>query len=431
MPPRKAKPAGDQLVLGKTPQPSPAPKTPPRGEGAPSEPPRVLRYQPLGQAGQWSVERYDLLAAEMHFTPELGGSPAGGMQLFHEFTHARTKAWLLVRRLFGVAPVVPAADAHPDDLKIHSREEIVASGLASSKEELVAELEVLRTQFAAQHPQEQSAVEPPPASETLELDDELLTAYGFSADIFKVVGYNRALECDAPRSAAENRLEQAWFVEQLRYEKWQKMLAHKMYGGIARDALMNQLYLRRVQAEMGTLSPMHPRFKELSGHKSSFAKAYADQMDELQRKFPELAISNEGGAKGMVSDMIIGNRDYYSSNGGDQRLINAFCTAFEFEWMLRQAVQRPASFRFGLVCAAIEASKGIYDPNFRSKFKPNILKLADGGYRSGLDTIRAVLNEPVVDLTSGVSPDEGDQFEDFKTETSNIQQPTSNIQVKL
>ncbi len=420
MPPRKSKSSGDQMVLGKAaPSPRAEPRlgtTPPVGERENIEPPRLLRYLPLMAADQWQVERFDLLTAVMGITLEIGNLKsewAGRMQLFHEFTQGRTKVWLLVRRLYGIAPLVPGPETHPDDLKIHTPEEVVASGLVASKDEIAVELETLRGLFAAQHPVE-VAIGSEPAPEDLLLDDALLEKFGFSKDMFNVVSYNRELAADAPRAAAENRAEQIRFCEQLRHEKWQKMLAHKMYGSLASDALMSQLYLWRVQKDMAPLSPSHPRFQSLSSQKTSFVKQYQDQLDELQKKFPELAISNETGAKGVISDLMIGQRDYYASNGGNNKLINHFCTAYEMEWMMRQAVQRPSSFRFGMSVAFTDAARGIYDPNFRPLFKPSVLKLLDAGHRAAADIVRTVLNEPVVNLAEGVSAEDGDQFEDFQ-----------------
>ena len=408
MPPKKKSGAG-QLDLGKA--------TPPPAASAPAptelfEAPRLLRYLPLMQAEDWQVERFDLLAAEILADGQHSGDGHWGrrMQLFHEFAQHQTRGWLIVRRLYGIAPLVPGPNAHPDDLKTHTAAEIVDAAIVPDKATLAAELANLREQFLAAHPVEVVSQPVTPAQELL-LDDALLEKFGFDKAMFQLVGYNRVLECDAPRSKEENRVEQNWFCEQLRYEKWQKMLVHKLYGDIARDALMNLLYLRRVQKEMAPLSSSHPRFKELNSQKTSFATTYQKQLDDLQGKFPELAISGETSLRGFASDMIIGNRDYYAN--GSNKLINRFCTAAEMEWMLRVAVQRPASFSLGLSVCIVEASKGAYDPNFRSQFKPAVLKILTAGFRSGAEACRTILNEPVVDLTKGVSPDEPDQFPDF------------------
>lgn len=397
------------------PQPSPGDgASPPHGDEASRPPPRRLQYLPLAHNDKWAVEQFDLLAAEM-----FEGQPANGwearMQQFHEFAQAHAKGWLIARRIFGVAPLYPGPDTHPDEMKCHTREEVVAAGIVPDKAALQAELEALRTLFHERFPAEIAAGEPVvEAARELLLDDTLLEKFHFSKSMFQVVGVNREGE-ETGRPQEENRAEQAWFCEQLRYEKWAKMLVHRIYGDLARDALMNLLYLRRVQKEMGPLSTTHPRFQVLNQQKASFSKAYQAQMEDLQSKFPELAIAGDQSFHGTVSDLMLAQRQYYASNGGDNRLINKFCTALEMQWMLRQAVQRPASLSYARAAVVVEACNGIYQPEFRSRFKPAELKILDGGARGFMDAARQILNEPVVDLARGVNPDEPDQFPDFKT----------------
>mgnify|MGYP000517585674 CR=1 FL=1 len=69
---------------------------------------------------------------------------------------------------------------------------------------------------------------------------------------------------------------------------------------------------------MAALSANHPRFKSLSQQKATFARDYADQIESLQKSFPELAVAGGVGLHGAASDMFIGWRDYYASGDRDR-----------------------------------------------------------------------------------------------------------------
>ena len=91
-------------------------------------------------------------------------------------------------------------------------------------------------------------------------------------------------------------------------------------------------------------------------------------------------------------------------------------TASEIEFQLRSSLQLPAQHRFSLGLAIVENIHGLYDPEFRSQFKPATLKKIDAMTRAAREAARELQNEPVVDLERGVAPDEPDQFEDFNDE---------------
>jgi hypothetical protein len=74
---------------------------------------------------------------------------------------------------------------------------------------------------------------------------------------------------------------------------------------------------------------------------------------------------------------------------------------------------RQPRYRFSLNVAIVEAIHGLHDPDFRTQFKPGVLKMLDEGLRSGIEAVREAQREPVVDLERGVLPGEGDDFEDF------------------
>ena len=61
------------------------------------------------------------------------------MAEFVFFCQTHPRLWLLVRRIYGVAPLIPSSDAHPDDLRVWTRAEMDGEGYS-----VKADLEALR-----------------------------------------------------------------------------------------------------------------------------------------------------------------------------------------------------------------------------------------------------------------------------------------------
>lgn len=414
-----------------------------RAEAVMLEPPRVLEYKPLTSADLWRVERFDELAAE--FLGYTDPSVTGGagqevsavkprawsqeMAWFHAFASEYTRPWLLVRRLYGVSPLIPDVHAHPDDLKVHTRGEL-AGAMGLELKQLQEELDTLRTVWQAAQQQkeretgaagqtgqasDQSAAPGRKAGAELELDDKILARFHFPAKMFDVMMWDPINKTERARSAEENRAERDWFCDRLK--QWEKMLSDRMGGAIAREALLNELYLRRLSAEMTVVSPSQTKYKELYNIKRSIEAQYQEQLDKLQKAFPEMAIAGRVSFRAVISDLTLGHRQYYGYK--DRRLIDKVFTATELEWMTRTSQQVPVPrYRFGLSVAIVEAIHNLYEPDFRSQFKPAVLKELTNGFNEAVMRMRQAENKPAVDLERGVLPGEGDDFEDFKVPDS-------------
>ena len=96
---------------------------------APVEVPAMVEFLPTGEVETWRVDKCDLLATEFG----LAEPPVDLAVLerrvaeFVFFCQSHPRLWLLVRRLYGIASVIPAEDAHPSDLRIWTRAELEAS----------------------------------------------------------------------------------------------------------------------------------------------------------------------------------------------------------------------------------------------------------------------------------------------------------------
>jgi len=398
-------------------QPAQSAASPLARVGAPS----LLEYLPLPLGTeQWRVEKFEMFAIEvLPSDASQFRSWENEMARFHEVASVQTRAWLICRRLFGIGPMIPAADSHPDDLRASSRAEICAS-LGLAPDELQAELDMLRTLWAGHLKRElevaPSASEVPgptrePKDELNFGGEELLREFGFEEEMFKPLTWDPDTKMDVMRKAESNRIERDWFCGRLK--QWQKMLKEQVAGALAREALMNELYLRRLSQEMSRVGPSTSKYKELYNLKKPIEINFQEQLSTLQVMFPEMGIAEKESFLRVISNLNKAHRDYYGN--GSRVLIDKFMTASEIEVMLRMSVQQPEPrYRFGLNVAVVEAVHGLYDPNFRPQFKPAVLKKLDAGFKAAVVALREAQNEPLVDLEKGVLPGDGDDFEDLK-----------------
>ena len=243
------------------------------------------------------------------------------------------------------------------------------------------------------------------------LDDKVLEEFGFSERLFEITVWDPTAKegrgANVPRPAAENKAERARFIAKI--HEWRKMLEDSIGGPLARSAMMNEMTLRRLDAEIAVADPKQrePLYKQ----RDQETKAYQGTVEELQRMFPEMAVAGRVSFRGVISDLVVGHQDYYGN--GDRKLMDKVFTATEIEWLLRAAVQVEARYRFSLNLAIIDCINGLYDPNFRPRLKPRVLKQMDAASKAVLDAGRAASGEKLVDLENGVMPGEGDDFEDF------------------
>ena len=391
----------------------------------PVELPAMLEFVPVNEPATWRVEKCDLLATEFGLgdcVTAIGAKPAAldlvklraAVSEFVFFCQTHPRLWLLARRIYGIAPLIPDADAQPADLRVWTRAEMDAEGYA-----VKADLEALRG-FWVNHCRREAPVlaSVPTALVAAREDDRtatnLLDDLDFPERMFTITVFDPLARMTADgkggvvaRPEKENRKERAWFIG--RVTEWEKMLRDSIGGAVARSALMNELHLRRLEAEIAVAEPKSRG--ALYDQQSELTKGYQSSIDELQRMFPELAVAGKVSFKATFSDVIRSHLDYYGN--GDRRLVDKVHTVMEMEYMLRTSQQVEARYRFGLNLAIIDNISGMTDPNFRPRFKHRTLKLADAGFRAGVEAARSSMREKVVDLENGVLPGEGDDFEDF------------------
>jgi hypothetical protein len=376
----------------------------------------LIEYTPMASTDKWHVERAEEFIIEFDLSNARSSFETQLVQ-FHELGLQNKRPWLICRRLFGIGPMIPPPDADPKDLRPLSRQELCAD-FGIEPDQLRAELDALRALWKAQVTHQErsepaAAAEhlPQAPKETLNFGEDILLEFGFEDTMFNVTSYNPQTKEDVARSAAANRVERNWFCK--RIQEWAKMLSEPGAGAVAREALLNELYLRRFGQEMSVLGPTSKKWQDLYESKKQIEEVYQKQIANLQEMFPEIATANKTGFKFVISDIIRAHRDYYAHQ--DRQLVDKLNTAAEIEVLIRQSAQAPEpKYRFGMNMAIVEAIHNLHDPDWRPQFKHAVLKKLDAGFKEGVARMREALNEPLVDLEKGVQPGEGDDFDDLQ-----------------
>jgi len=365
----------------------------------------IAEFQPVGETMAWRVEVFGSLAAEFGLKP-------ADLPQFVFYCQQHPRLWLLVRRLYGIAPVIPQPNTDPADLRVWKRAELEAEGFA-----VAVDLEALRGFWMAHCKREEFSQPPPVETPVLEvvsepaLDDKLLGKFNFSERLFRITVYdplaNGGKGGVIPREEKENQAERNWFLG--RVTEWAKMLADSIAGPLARSALMNEMTMRRLESEIAVAEPKQRG--SLYEQKSREVNEYQVAIADLQKMFPEMAVAGKVSFRAVVSDLIVAHQDYYAN--ADRQLVDKVFTATEIEFLTRTSEQLEARYRFSLNLAVVECINGLYDPNFRTRFKPRVFKLMDAGFRAAMEAAKAAEPEKLVNLEDGVLPGEGDEFEDF------------------
>ena len=377
--------------------------------------PKMLEFRPHGRADLWRVERFEELAVEFDL---LGESPPECRARLTDFAHFASqydRLWLLVRRLYGVAPVIPGPEATMDDLRVWSYAELVAGGW-----DVKVDLEALRVFWQSRQANLQRSAAPaaapaapaPAAAEEFPQDGDVLARFQFSPRLFSLTVFDPlggdGRGADVVRAERENVAERTWFTG--RVSAWSRMLGDAMGGPIARTALLNDLYLRRLETEIALATTPKAR-AVLYEQKSTLAREYDQAIQRLQEMFPEMAVAGKVSFRALLSDVVVGNWDYKAY--GDHRLVDKIHTATELDFLTTRSRQVGPRYNLGLYLAILEAINGLTDPDFRSQLKPRTLARMTAVATAALEAGRELTDEPMVDLEDGVLPGEGTDFEDF------------------
>lgn len=361
----------------------------------------VTEFRRTEDGALWRVERMAELAAEFAgLTPERLPE--------WETLMARTaRGHLIVRRLYGVGPVIVPLDADPDSLRTLTREEVAAL-LGIDRKSLEAELEELRRRWA-KYGDPQAAPAPPPSAEpppppratppALEMDDtQVLETYGFPGD----------------RMFARDAQDRHRFCERVR--EWEALFKDRMTATLARSALLNELRIWRVERALASEDPAseskeaRARYRQLAEELDSLNQTYQAQLERIEAQAPWFNATGQTlSFKNAVSEMIAGLQEYYAD--GNRAKLDGIYTAAEIQVLTRTSRQMPEpQYRLGWVTWVNASRQFLWEREGAPQFKQSDLARLDAGFREGVRRFQEESGAHIPDLeTEGP----GGEYEDL------------------
>lgn len=359
------------------------------GDGAP--PVALVEYKVSGIP--WRCNHFDQLAAEVGLTH------IDQLPLFHDQASTNERPWMIVRRLFGIQPVLPSASYNLDDLREWERKEL-CEALGITRAQIAEELAVVRGAWDKIKPQEKPKVEEKkseaPADELHFPEEEVFKKYGFKAKM--------GLDME----------QRAWFAG--RIQDYAKLLNEPVTAGLAHNALMTELQTRQFDDYFS--DPLNNRigtndWRANLKARQDMDKTYREQTDQILKQAPwASAIAGKYAFAGVLSDITKAIQDYQGR--GDTRLVDGMFTAMEIRIEMRRSVQTPAPrYRASLPVHVSSAKAGLWDPNWESPFTNPELKRLD---KAWTETMTAALREDAVPLPDLVKEGPEGEYEELRKE---------------
>lgn len=333
--------------------------------------PAMVEYQVGGEA--WLCQRLDQLHAEFEVS-------AAELSLFHGVAAMKTRGWLAVRRLYGLWPMVPPAAYEVDDLRLWGRPEL-QEALGLTRAQLQAELDAVRGAWmGARQVQAETAAEDTPKPQGYYFSDEAILRDHGLAQRF------------------ESQAEAAWFAQRVR--DYEKILKEKFAAMLARNALMTELRIHRLDDLLNDPDRSRTGSGEWTKHlklRNDLDKQYQDQIGQIKELCPWAgAVAGKHSFVGVLTDVTKGIQEYQAR--GDTRLVDGIFTATEVQVECRRSVQASIRYRAGLVVFLNAAKAGLWDPNWTPPFEPRQLKQMDLAWTAAAIAAGDASGERVPDL---------------------------------
>lgn len=359
-------------------------------------PPNDLNYQPSGEPGPWRVMAFADLVGELGLSPKPDWPQA--MAWVHAQLMAAPRAWQLARRLYGIVPVLVPAGTQHDDLRLWKRGEL-QKALGLSPTNFRAEIEAISGLLRRRElpDPEMPDVVPPEVGQSSELFHQDQPELPSSERALLDAGFPPSIHDYVGATPEDKRMERLRLAE--RVSEWEPMLRDPMARILARQALLNELLLRRTELALLAVDPNSGRFRELEAQKSHLEEEYRNQLLELDKIFPWRGLA--GGKvsfRGSIAEVVLAVRDVHANK--DYRLIDGIQNACEVEILWRQSEQiSTPRWRLGQTMYLLSAIDGLFDPRWRSQFSEIMLKKMDRVGQRLIDEARAAIEEPLPDLT--------------------------------
>ena len=298
--------------------------------------------------------------------------------------------WTIARMFFGIEPMIQSENADVDLYGSSLSVDEIADLRKCDAEEIKIELQALAMAwkvFQRTQPVEapvRSLVPAndftPPSDQKFDVPDAPLSP--IQSDVLKYRGFFPSdFEVDGNKAWTEglaNREMQALYA---RLIELKKVFDEPMAKEVGRQALINEVLLRRVDQELLRMAPSSPKFAILRQTKQEIETTLLKQWAEVEKICPFVkGAINKMTAIGAFSDLGKGDMEW--SRDKTHIVFDGLYTAYEMQAELRESEQLPSGYRPGWVAAVLEARAGLFDPNFRRTMKNSYCKILDMAFQA-------------------------------------------------
>jgi len=304
--------------------------------------------------------------------------------VLHQAICGLDRSWRILRRLFGIMPVALPADYPMEDMRSWMRDELCAD-MGMTRAQLQQELDGIRGLWRGVAPRPVAAEEAKPEEPQfkeelpLEADKELMVKYGL------VISFEPG--------------ERNFFMQRVR--DFEKVLSEKTTAGLARNILMTELQVLRIDRLLADNTKNRTGSSEWRANmnlRKTLDDTYRDQLEQLRKNASWFsAVGGKYAFAGVLSDITAAMQMYYGM--GDTALVDGIFTATEIQVELRRSVQAPEPrYRAGLVVFLNMAKSFLFDRNWKNPFPPSQFKKIDVAWKATSMAEDQKEGEPLPDL---------------------------------
>jgi hypothetical protein len=350
-----------------------------------------VEYTPAGSSSPWKVERFEQLSSQFGLKPD-------ELSQWHAALHD-IEGFQDIRKLYGVHPILRPIDSDPKEFRTWDIKELSIQLLEDESEILTRvnlvqtvwkkiQLQLERNALMKPKPKRRkNEPEPPPEPSAPKIPTATPSQLEMTADLQALLdregytdNYFNSLQRDAKDAAAEK----LWFANRL--SDIQEFLSDPFTSSLIREALANEIALRRINSKLMVLESDDPKYDLLHEKKNRHEKAMQSQWEKIREHNPKATQrGRQRQVIGTIGGMIEAVRDFHANKNNE--LVDGFYNAFEIQILLREAEQRPIQYRLGQVCFFNEAMAGKYDPNFKRRFTNAQCKALDAGFKEAASRV--------------------------------------------
>lgn len=360
----------------------------------------IVEYVPLGEkpGGPWRIDRYTDFMRFFTLAEDM-------LPKFHHWADGNRDGmtgWTFAKLFYGLRPMFPDPNTDAKFLRSWSLQEI-ADEYMTDIDAVEKSMELLRSfwtqeraAYVAEKVKEEERLqaileEPPRESEQQEIQLsapiepskalDTCAKFGFPKEIFQLEG----------RSKDAQEVEINWMASRL--TELERVFKEPMAAGLARQALLNEMHMRRADEKLATTPVESKKFWELQDTKLKLEGIYQKQMDRVAELVPGYkSATHRVQVQGLFSEIYSGYIDFIKNGRND--VIDGIFNAYEIQILMRTSQEHleagiATRYSPAWVSAVNEAKRGLWDPKWRPKIEKTLLKKMQAGWDEVMAKITA------------------------------------------